>query len=421
MRRFIFLSVWCLMAFAAGAAEVAFAPDGMLTIDGERTFLVGLYENPEDDAVLDAAAEAGFDIVRCGGSAECLDRLHARGLYAWVNTGGRIDLGADGNNPDTGLREVVDAVGKHPALAIWEVPDEVLWGCWLRAYAEADTWTAKFDAYRKRFEAKHAGLLAGYKALKTIDPHHPIWMNHAPCNSREDLAAFNQAADIVGCDIYPILELPFLPGDESRKVLGYVGRYTQFMQSAAPEKPVWMVLQGFGWGDLGAGPMTFPLLWETHQNRRPTAEEFRYMNYSAIARGARAVLYWGTHRVEKESALWKSILEVVRELDGRRDLLSAPDAALQPELDTRLFVLAQPNGVALLGKQMDDGIWWLAVNELSFPLRYTMLGIEELDGMTYVDVDTGRETKVRRGRASFSIPGYGVQILRPAPKTGDSK
>ena len=88
------LELLCLMLFAAVAlgASVTIAPDRMAVVDGQRAFILGLYENPKDDAVLKAVADVGFNLVRASASTEALDRLHAHGLGAWINTGGNIDL-----------------------------------------------------------------------------------------------------------------------------------------------------------------------------------------------------------------------------------------------------------------------------------------------------------------------------------------
>ena len=294
---------------ASPAGPSVIDPDGMMRIDGERTFVLGLYENPEKDEVLAEVAKAGFNLVWASEKTEALDRLHAHGLRAWLNTGSRIDLSQDADQREAQLREMAAAYGGHPALLVWEVPDEALWNCWyvpmgwrafeepkqlheridalgeieqaaklsaqlaesqrLRergAYAEAEAianaiWVElgeepktgpyhDFSAAAETADAMCAGMRQGYALLRELDEPHPIWMNHAPRNPVQQLAAFNEAADIVGCDIYPVPRHLTKHADISDRSLASVGAYTKIMQAAAPGKPVWMVLQAFGWKDL---------------------------------------------------------------------------------------------------------------------------------------------------------------------------
>ena len=46
------------------AAEVSFDSDRMLLVDNERTFVIGLYENPVDDNALREVADSGFNLVQ---------------------------------------------------------------------------------------------------------------------------------------------------------------------------------------------------------------------------------------------------------------------------------------------------------------------------------------------------------------------
>ncbi len=365
--KLVLLAMVCAAVWPCAAAEVAIAQDGMTLVDGERMFVIGMYEHPKDDAVLQAVANAGVNLVRAR-SKEQLDRLDAHGIYAWVNTGYSIDLGPEGEKTAEKLRTMVDAHGDHPALLVWEVPDEALWGCWLKAWREGGSLVERHARYEARRDALAAGIRHGYETLKSLDPHHPVWMNHAPCNGFEDLALFGQAADIMGCDIYPVCQPPGIPWDITRLRLAAVGEFTELNDRAAPGKPTWTVLQGFGWGDLGSGPMVFSV----EGSRRPTAHELRCMTFDAIIRGARGVLFWGTHYLEKDSRLWHDVLAQCRELSELQHVLAAPDYAGKVAVESRLFLWPMEGSVHALGKQTEDGVWWLVVNETPLPLRYTL-------------------------------------------------
>jgi hypothetical protein len=404
-----FAMLLCACAAPAVASNVAIAPDRMLEVDGQRTFILGLYENPKDDAVLDSVARAGFNLIRASENKAVLDRLHARGLYAWLNTGGRIDLSEEREAREARLREMVDSWGFHPALLVWEVPDEALWGCWLNAYhGNFPTFSEMYVAFRANVNRLCPGMVAGYQVLKKLDPNHPVWINHAAGNTVEDLAEFNRGADIAGCDIYPLLPFPTHPIDLSRKMLGLVGTSTFRMQLAAPGKPMWMVLQGAGWVDFDGlfGP-------KDPAGQRPTFEESRFMAYDAIARGARAILYWGTHYVDKDSQLWLDILKLVRELADLQPVLSAPDVSAPVTIESAALLGFYKDSVQVLGKQTDAGVIWFIVNEAPVPSFYTIQGLAQLNGAKYTDTLTGQEHTINDGLMKSSIPGLTVQILKP--------
>ncbi len=410
------LPVWCAMA-----AEVSIAPDRMLVVDGQRTFMIGLYENPGDDAVLDEVARSGFNLVHASADNAALDRLRSRRLYGWVNIGGRTEIGDNRAEGEQALKDVVAKCGSHPGFLVWELADEALWTVFLNACRQPGSWLERAQIFHKNADEQSARMAAGYKVMKEIDPHHPVWENYAAGNAHEQVAAYARGADIIGADIYPLMPYPTHPVDISRYGLGFVGICTMKMQQAAPEKPVWMVLQGMSWGD------TNDLF--THKPepaQYPTFDESRFMAYDAVVRGARAVLYWGTALIQKDAQIWKDVMKVARELADNQTMLSAPDSPLASAIEMRLFGFlpwsvsgadalrsASPLGVQALGKVVDGVTWWIVVNELFFGFSYTLNGLDTLNGTTYIDSTTGQTATVCDGALSLSIPRYGVHVLKP--------
>lgn len=453
----------------AYAVTVSVDSDRVLVVDGTRTFVIGLYENPADDAVLDQVAAAGFNLVNAPANKAALDRLHSRGLYAWVNTGSATDLSADRIAREKQLRELAADLAGHPALLVWEVQDEALWNCWYSAFSwrrgeertqqvariaslqdeamkgklnamrnEADVrcargefaeWENLIDAiWRELGESppgpeQHAGgaaeradtmargLQEGYRFLRGIDPNHPIWMNHAPRNSIARLAEFSKAADVIGCDIYPIPAYRIGHSDLTERSAAAVGAYTTRMQNAAPDKPVWMVLQGFGWEGIQPD-----LDDETKRvMRQPTPQESRFMAFDAIVRGARGVLYWGTTSVKKDSPFWNELLGLVREISSLQPVLSAHDARLRLRvvLDGSWGSLDDGEVLPVLAKDVDGELWLLVVNEREEPLAYTIEGLKRFEGLELADPAADRRATVTNGRLSLSIEPFGVEILAP--------
>ena len=462
----LFSAAVLLAALPGWSAEMQVNEDRVAVVDGTPTFILGIYESPTDDAALQAAVDAGINLVYSSPTIESLDRLHRAGTHAWLNTGYDIDFSEDREARQARLANAVETLAGHPALLVWEVPDEALWNAWYLAqgwrngdepkqqneaiaalsdkalaekltgdlaevkrlyrsaqYAEgealADTiWTALgkdipqpgygLSTAPERAAKMGTGMLEGYQALRKLDPKHPVWMNHAPRNTIEDLAYFDRAADIVGCDIYPVPESPLIKhSDLANRTLSSVGAYTRRMQQAAPEKPVWMVLQGTGWSDFQTG--FTPEQLETL--RRPRKDETRFMAYDAIVHGARGILYWGTQFVEKDSQFWLEMLEVVKELDDLQHVLSAPDSKVTPAITVAPTHGSVDRGIVILSKKTPEGDWHVVVNEYEGPLAVT---VGDLKG-AYRIYGEALPLAQDGGKAALHMPGHAVIVLEPAP------
>lgn len=464
MTKTIVAAATLLATLPGWTAEMTINQDRVAVVDGTPTFILGLYENPTDDAALKAAVDAGFNLVYASPTAEALDRLQKAGTHAWLNTGYDIDLSDDADAKKERLAKTVETLASHPALLVWEVPDEALWNAWYLAqgwrdgdepkqqkeaiaaltdkaladkltadlaevkrlyrsglYAEGETladsiWTALgkdvpqpgygLSTAPERAAKMGAGMLEGYHELRKLDPKHPVWMNHAPRNTIEDLAYFDRAADIVGCDIYPVPESPLARhSDLANRTLSSVGAYTNRMQEAAPGKPVWMVLQGTSWAD-------FQTVYTPEQKeilRRPRKDETRFMAYDAIVHGARGILYWGTQFVQKDSQFWLELLDVVKELDGLQHVLSAPDSKAKPEVTVGPTHGSVDRGIVTLSKKTSEGDWHIVVNEFEGPL------VAHLDNLKGAYRIHGDDTPlvVDGGKVSLPMTAYSVIVLEP--------
>jgi hypothetical protein len=112
---------------APGGTGALSSQERMLMVNGKPHFILGLYENPRDDAALKNAVEAGFNLIQCAAEVAELDRVHRLGAMAWVNVGGALDLSDDAANRRQRLTETARHLAGHPALLAWEGPDEILW------------------------------------------------------------------------------------------------------------------------------------------------------------------------------------------------------------------------------------------------------------------------------------------------------
>jgi hypothetical protein len=235
-------------------------------------------------------------------------------------------------------------------------------------------------------------------------------MNHAPRNQINQLAMFNAAADIVGCDIYPVPTCDWVShSDLKEQTAAAVGAYTTRMQAAAPGKPVWMVLQGFGWADIQ--PTAPPE--RKKAERRPTREETQFMAYDTIVRGGRGILYWGTAYIEKDSPCWKDLLSVAAELTALQPVLAAPDADLPLKVSPAPTSGSLDREVLVLPKDVNGKTWLIVVNECAEPVQYTMEGLDRLNGTEFTDPAAGAEATVEGGKLMLPIAAQTVQVLRP--------
>lgn len=345
--------------------------DHMLVVQGKPFFPLGIYESPGTTGYLKRLRDAGFNLCLSHGlpgdaTPGFLDMLQAEGMKVWVPVSSTMDFSSDSASKRQKLTELVQRAGNHPALLMWESIDEPAWGS-----QDAD------------------GLYEGYCFLRALDQQRPIWTNHAPRNLISTLAYYNRATDIAGCDIYPVpvgcghSNLPnsqiSVVGDETDKNLTALGG----------DKPVFMVLQGFGWAELSKRPPNAP------PPVMPTFAESRFMAYDAIVHGATGVLYWGTHYTAKPSRFWSELRSLVSELAALQDVLAAPPYTG----DDRARLQSETPGVRLLHKRLDSGNYVIVVNENTKAVQARVL------------VPTIYAGKVRRLFEDQTLPLKADQVL----------
>jgi hypothetical protein len=452
----------------------------MLIVDGQPRFILGLYENPKDDAVLKAAVDAGFNLIQCAPDAAALDRVHSFGAMAWVNLGGALDLSADEANRRQQLTETVQRVGNHPALLVWEGPDEILWNNWwitmekirpeieamrtkAQGNAELETMSrrarelferglyAEFEKARAEFWLKAGqpspnpgvriddaalrvrksgeGITAGIQTVRALDARHVIWLNHAPRNSLDDLRLYNRAADMVGCDIYPApANLAVGHSDLLDMSLTSVGAYTRRMQQAAPGKACAMVLQGFGWRDLQQTAKESEIA--VGIGRRPTWAESRFMAYDAIIHGVNAILYWGTAymkpveddgtAVSGRPRLWQDLLRVARELRALEPALVAPPLKSPKVRQAATYGSIDGTGILCSLRKVDDDFVLLVVNETGDGLEFSLESLPiKLNGRILHRLYSSEEDKIEGRRLGDGIKPREVHVYATSRRFED--
>lgn len=397
---FVLLIVLMLFLPLFAWSQTYLDKDGVLVLEGKRRFVIGCYHNPKDPAVLKEFAKNGINLVHCAADVKELDMLKSAGLYGWINTGGALDLGVNPTKNRAQLEQMVNLCKGHPALAVWEAPDEALWNITWEQVQKKFYSSTSTEAQQDSILAYHAGevkrLSAGFKAgvnfIKSLDPQRPIWFNHAPRNTQADLAIFSALADIAGCDIYPVALGRTGHSDLRNVNMSCVGEYTDLMQSSAPGKPVWMVLQAFSWEHL-----LHPEREQVEASTFPTFAQSRFMAYDAILHGAKGILYWGSFKVSPRSLFWQSILQVTREIAALEPFLTSPELKDKLRVEPIAFVSSMPTQVAYTWRKF-GGDDLIVVQQEDNEQYVEVGGLEELEDRELFELGTPRVYRVRNGR-----------------------
>ncbi len=405
---FILLKISALLVLLTGFTRCSTARSvetHPALIDGKPQFIIGIYHNPKKPEELKALADNGFNLVRCSASSKELDMAHKAGLYAWLNTGYAIDFSKDKEERKKKLTELVNNFKNHPALAAWEVPDEALWNLGYPGFEKlfygfnGNKWSVErqdsiLKVLSEAIKKRARGFEEGIKYLKSLDPFHPVWMNHAPRNTHSQLKLFSKPADIIGCDIYPGYKGIDGHNELHSYRLNSVGAYTDIMKGAAPGKPVWMVLPAFSWDFLR---QKHPTRENLDPENFPTYKDSRFMAWNAILHGAEGILYWGSSfRISPKSLFWKSISGVTKEIAALEPFLVSKELKSKIKIDPIQFTSAVKTRYAYtLRKHNDD--YLLVVQQEDLGQAVNVSGLEFMEGKTLYELTTGMSYVVKNG------------------------
>ncbi|HUZ46051.1 MAG TPA: hypothetical protein VMW54_05390 [Terriglobia bacterium] len=401
--------VFCLAAMLAGVA-LAFGGgnsrnglvDGFPVKAGHPVFPIGFYEMPKTNAELQTMAKAGVNLVQCG-NAEDLKRARAAGMMGWVA------LPLASADPAK-IRATVEALKDNPALVAWEGPDE-----FVSDFRPMEEWGHYTPAIIARSEAKARilmpRLLKNIRLVRSLDARHPIWINEAIDSDMKLVREYMDHIDITGCDIYPIHGYGRHPS--------VVGDATDRFLSLGENRPVWMVLQGFGWHDLHDPHFQESLAY-------PSFPETRLMAYSAISHGASAVLYWGTHYLPSSAtgrALRNSIYALTSELAKLQPFLTAPeDASVRVKLtESTGRSVPGERGVRWLARRVGSDWVIVLVNEDNHPhLGVEVEGLDALNGRKLVQLYGPETDAVSHGEFVARLMPREVKVFSTSRKWASS-
>ncbi|MEA3460824.1 MAG: hypothetical protein U9R49_03020 [Bacteroidota bacterium] len=403
-RRASFLMLLAGMLLLAGCAGdpmqgklVDYATDGMLVINGKRTFIIGSYHHPKTSRPFFELARNGYNYTRVEASQVALDSARANHILTWMVTGS-IQAGNESEDRAR-ITELLNRFKNHPSLLCWEMEDE-----------PAFTWNSADPRVRPE------PLIETYQLIKQEDPDHLVITNHGPVNLVSTLATYNRATDIVACDVYPVIPHGIKPsyalypdglqGDLLNPYISQVGEYTDKMKRVVEySRPVFMVLQAFSWEMLKNEEER-----DSTMILYPGYKESRFMAYNAIVHGATGILYWGSNYTPQPSAFISDLNKVTRELAGMQEILSAGNAEHNITKEYHELGYSVDTGIEMLVKEVEGKTYMLTVNSDKNPVKVSMTGLDKFAVAKVLNED--RTVVIEEGRLTDSYEPFDVHIYK---------
>jgi hypothetical protein len=343
-----------------------------LCIDYKPFFPIGLYHLPDkrnDDEIWKEVADAGFNYLLSGESGRY--GIYVSKPIPWKEIDGQRFNLMEINRDESflgDLRAFLEENENDTTMLCWHAPDEPSW-----------------------FGPTSNVLRLGYQAIKKYSEK-PVWLNIGPSfTERKHYNTpyeFLEACDVLSEDIYPI------PDGKRKEGQGYniqsylVGEHTERLVKMgsvnnAQHTPIWMVLQGFGWGDF-----------EVFDNPKdfipPTRHEMRYMAYDAIVHGATGLIWYGPFDTKSDNnhiEFWDNLKLMASELRDLYPVLTSPNELLPEKLTFYQEDGSIANHLKCKIKLLKDRVIIFVVNTRPEPLRNVKISA--------IDDNQGQLTKVK--------------------------
>lgn len=245
----------------------------------------------------------------------------------------------------------------HPALLAWYIADEP-------------------NGYR----VPPAEIEEIYNIVRENDPWHPVTVVFmAPFLSSK---RYEEGLDIVMADPYPVPDYPAtMVGDVTRQLRDeFTGR-----------RPVWMVPQAFGGGEL----------WK----REPSIQELRSMTWQSIVNGATGIQFFvrqGPNYFPKSPAAWAECGRMAMEVAEITPWLLSDE-------DTWPVVSSSKN-VAVSSRMHDGKLIVIAVNKVNEPVHVSFRISGLTTNLKARSLFENRQVNVNEGRLSDYISPLGTLV-----------
>ena len=371
-----------------------FESDGMIKIDGARTFIIGSYHHPKRENPFQTLTSNGYNYVHVSPNKAVLDSAAKYNLKTWVTTGIVNDKV---KSDTTRIAELVNDYKDHPSLLIWEISDE-----------------PAFNWNNPEPRITHEKMSEAYELIKSYDKERLVFTNHGPVNLISTLRKYNSSTDIVAVDVYPVIPHGITPtyaiypdglqGDLLNPYISQVGEYIDKMKKVVKNsKPVFAVLQGFSWEMLKpSGERDLSMILY------PTHDESRFMAYSAIVHGANGILYWGTNYSPQPSQFMDNLNKVTRELAELQSVLASKTVELGIKKEYHELMYSVDTGVEIMVKKVNGKTYMLTVNSDKNPVKITFSGLSSLNVVSVLSED--RKLEITDGKFTDSYKPFDVHI-----------
>ena len=391
---------------AMEASRVTINQDGVLVVNGTKILPIGFSNGPLPDGLTPEGRPAYQEIKEAGGTffrtgirgnqrwndaiieqeQIQMDAAARYGLYCWPRLGELSSLEPGNTKKEALLRQVIGRFKNHPGLLVWKNVDEPQWGG-----TPAET------------------MIRAYKLIKELDPNHPVGLTQAPRGTIEQLKPYDDAADILLLDIYPIGYPPGRHSLKPNKEISMVGDYTKFIKQVAGDKPVWMVLQ-IAWSGVVQPGKTL---------RFPTFPQERFMTYQALINGARGLIYFGGNveqAMTPEDAklgwnwtFWRRVLRPVLEEVGNNSPLApalvAPDSKLPVQV-------RGADDVEFCVREVGTELYILACKREGQTVQVEFSGLPDWAGKAQVMYESPRTVEAKGGKFSDWFAPFDVHVYR---------
>ena len=370
--------------------------EGGLFPSVRRQFVLGLYDLPKVADPWREAREAGCNLVHAAPSPENFNRAREHDLHTWVGLG---SISAQNRAADESrIRGIVEQFRHDPALLFWETEDE-----------PAFTWKSR----RPRVSPEQ--IIATHDFVRSIDPAHPLYLNHAPVNLESTLRKYNAGAEIIATDIYPVIPYGIRDmyalwptgrqGDLLNTTISQVGEYTDKMRRVAgPSRAVFMVLQAFAWEDLREKDRDPSMVLY------PDRAQLKSMAYQAIIHGADGLLYWGLASVPATASVWNDLRAVLSELAQMAPELAAPPQKLTLPIEYHDTGHSLDRGIEWTARPSGKGLTLLTVNADLNPVEARIILPAGVASCQIVGTDV--TIPLSRGAMEISFAPFEAKALR---------
>ena len=388
----------------------------IMVLNGRKVFPIVMSPGPPNNGVTPSATDAleelrnaGVLMFRIAQSTDwnaslintqqiALDWAAQKGMYVMVNLRELSEFAAGDAATEAELRSVVNQFKNHPALGVWKNADEAFWG-----------------------NVSAADLKRGYDVIKQEDMNHPVEQTHAPRGSVAELQPYNEAADILGLDIYPIGYPPGANSTNANKEISMIGDFADFLnQVGGGQKHFWMIEQ-IAWSGVTQPGKTL---------RFPTFEQSRFMAYQAIIHGARGLMFFGGNNMlamtPEDRALgwnwtfWNQVLKRVMMEIGDNSLLQP--ALVQTNSALPISVSTATN-IEFCVREVPPYLYILACAREGVTTNVTFTGLPMAAGVGELLYESPRIVTVTGSAftdwfAPFEVHAYRFAITNVGPSSG---